>query len=291
MRRVLQAALVVLVSLGACTYVDPDPGWAERKTQVPPIGSFAPPTAEIDGIDPPAPADRVEKGDRILYGVAFEKGETRRSWLVHVEVEDPRFEPRRTRDGTTRYLLRMSVRVCDDTGAELGRDLITVSRHDLVFGLFRACRGDEPEDATGDAPLAWRIPADVRGDLALRNMLRVVRESAVLYDILWTVLDKPSIFSVIGNLGVRVSVHEDFAKARELAPLTIAGQTFAGYELPVELRLNGLPALRSRVLVTEPNSPLNLSAGILRLDAFQPSDPTARVSIRVLAARRADGSR
>lgn len=283
----MRPAFLALALPCACAYVDPDPGWADRKAAAGPVAAFASPTPDLRGIDPPASADRVEKGDRILYGVAFEKGGTKRSWLVHVEVEDPRFEPRPTRYGTILYMLRMSVRVCDETGAEVGRDLITVSRRDLVFGLFRACRGDEPEDATGDAPLLWRIPVDVRGDLALRNMLHVVRESAVLYDILWTVLDKPSVFSVIGNLGVRVSVHEDFAKAQQLAPLTIAGQTFAAYELPVELQLNGRPALRSKVVVAEPASPLNLSAGILRLDAFQPSDPTARVSIRVLAARRA----
>ena len=283
----MRPACLALASLCACAYVDPDPNWADRKAAAAPATAFTSPTQDLRGIDPPASADRVEKGDRILYSVAFEKGGTRRSWLGHVEVEDPRFDPRPTRYGTTLYMLRMSVRVCDETGAEVGRDLITVSRRDLVYGLFRACRGDEPEDATGDAPLLWRIPVDVRSDLALRNMLHVVRESAVLYDILWTVLDKPSIFSVIGNLGVRVSVQEDFAKARLLAPLTLEGQTFAVYELPVELQLNGRPALRSRLLVTEPASPLNLSAGILRLDAFQPSDPSARVSIRVLAARRA----
>jgi hypothetical protein len=55
----------------------------------------------------------------------------------------------------------------------------------------------------------------------------------------------------------------------------------------VELQLNDVPALRSKLLVTEPRSPLNLSAGILVVDAFQPSDPSARVTIRVLAARRA----
>jgi hypothetical protein len=73
--------------------------------------------------------------------------------------------------------------------------------------------------------------------------------------------------------------------------MTIDVQQFPVYELAVELRLNGLPALRSKFLVTEPQSPLNLSAGILGMDAFQPSDPSARVSLRVLAARRApDGS-
>ena len=100
------------------------------------------------------------------------------------------------------------------------------------------------------------------------------------------VIDKPSVLSVIVHLGVRVSVRHRFDKAQPLAPVAVGGRQVAVYELPVELQLNGVPALRSKVLVTEPRSPLNLSAGILGMDAFQPRDPTARVSSRVRAARR-----
>lgn len=60
--------------------------------------------------------------------------------------------------------------------------------------------GDEPpSDGTSEADRVFQIPIDVEATLALLNMLTVIRESAVLYDILWTVIDKPSILSVIGN--------------------------------------------------------------------------------------------
>ena len=117
-------------------------------------------------------------------------------------------------------------------------------------------------------------------------MLKVIRDSDVLFDVLLEVIDKPSVLSVIVNFGVRVSVRHRFDKAQALAPVAVGGREFPVYELPVELQLNGVPALRSKLLVTEPRSPLNLSAGILGMDAFQPSDPSARVSIRVVAARR-----
>lgn len=291
-------ALLAFASLAACAYVDPDPLWAERRARVAEAQAFTLSTRELRGIDPPAPADRVAKGDRILYGIEFEKGGSRRNWLVHVEVDDPEFQPRQRRDGSTYCMLRLAVRVCDEAGAEVGRDLVTVSRRDLVAGLFRACH-EQPQAPAADASLgsrwsaeaaaggSWQLPADVAAGLALANMLAVIRKSKVLFDVLWTVIDKPSVFSVIFNLGVSVSVLEDFTKAQRLAPVTIDDQEFEVYELPVELQLNGLPALRSKVLLTEPKSPLNLSAGILGIDAFQPSDPAVRVSIRVLAARRA----
>ena len=80
----MRLAFLALASLSACAYVDPDPGWADHGAQVAPVAALASPTPDLRGIDSPAHADRVEKGDRILYSVAFEKGETRRTWLVHV---------------------------------------------------------------------------------------------------------------------------------------------------------------------------------------------------------------
>lgn len=280
----MRPALLALAALTACAYVDADPHWAARPAQFVEATVFAT-GRERRGIDPPAPADRVEKGDRILYGIEFDKGGARHDWLVAVEVVDPRFEPRQLRDGSTVCSLRLDVQVRDEAGTEVGRELVTVSRRDLVSGLFAACPGAS-RDPNG-APDASRYPDDSAATLALLNMLHVIRKSPVLFGILRRVIDTPPILSIVVNLGVSVSLRTDFAAARTLPPVAIDGQQFPVYELPVELLLNDRPALRSKLLVTRPRSPLNLSAGILGLDAFQPSDPDARVSIRVLAARRA----
>ena len=89
------------------------------------------------------------------------------------------------------------------------------------------------------------------------------------FDILWTVIDKPSIFSVIRNLGVRVSVFQDFDKARELAPMAVEGREFPAYELPVELRLNG--ALVDAFALSEGDS--FMSRPISAADAFAQPGP------------------
>ncbi|HLU40128.1 MAG TPA: hypothetical protein VK081_12150 [Planctomycetota bacterium] len=272
--------------LAGCSYVEHDHGWAVRPARIAAAHAF-PSSTRVHGVDPPAPPQRIPEGDCILYGIEFEKGDVRRDWLVHVEVEDAEFEPRANRFGDRHASLRLAVRVTDETGAEVGRDVVTVSREDLLAGLVDACRG-ESHVVRGST----RLRADVAAVLALRNMLAVMRESEVLSDILWTVIDKPSLFSVIRNFGVRVSLGADFEGAREAARMLLGGDPPAGrvvpvHEVPVELQLNGVPALRAKVLATEPDSPLNLGAGIVGIDAFQPSDPAARVCIRVLAARRA----
>lgn len=282
-----RVALLVVSSLAACAYVDPDPTWADREARVVDASAFAPRRSELHRIDPPTSADRIEDGDRILYGVELTKGGATRHWLVEVTVDDAEFETGRTRSGGIRRTLRLAVRVCDGAGNEVGREMVTVSREDLVFGLFSVCRGDERPRAEDDATLPFgAIPPEITAKLALMNMLTVIRRSEVLFGVLWEVIDKPSFFSVVSNLGVRVSVHTQFDAAEERAPFPLAGDDLPVYELPVELRLNDVPALRTKILVTEPRSPLNLSAGILAIDAFQPSDPDARVSIRVIAARR-----
>lgn len=88
----MRPALFALAALTACAYVDPDPAWADRQARFVDAQAFTPAKDELRGIDLPAPADRVEKGDRILYGIEFDKGGTKRNWLVHVEVVDPQFE-------------------------------------------------------------------------------------------------------------------------------------------------------------------------------------------------------
>src|SRR5512134_207082 len=65
----MRPTLFVLAGLAACAYVDPDPAWADRQARFVDAQAFAPAKDELRGIDPPAPADRVEKGDRILYGI------------------------------------------------------------------------------------------------------------------------------------------------------------------------------------------------------------------------------
>lgn len=281
----MRSALLLVVLTAACAWVDPDPAWADRPAGFAEASWQAPAAIPLQGFDPPAPAERVANGDRIVYRVQLEKGDTRRSWLVHAEVEDAEYMSCTLRDGSRSCMLRIRVRVDDESGAEVGRDLVGMSREDVVFGLFRACRGDQWSAAEIGSSFAV-VPLVQRAHLGLLNMMQVIQGSKVLFSVLRQVIDPPSLLSILTNLGVWVRTDVRFDKAVALEPVEIDGHRYPVYELPVELQLNRQPALRCKVLVAEPDSPLNLSAGILGIDAFQPSDPTARVTIRVVAARR-----
>lgn len=62
----------------------------------------------------------------------------------------------------------------------------------------------------------------------------------------------------------------------------------ATFELPVQLTVNRVPALRCKFFVTEPKSPLNLCAGVVAVTAWHPRDPDTELRMRLLAARRAE---
>ncbi len=285
----LRTVLITVGSLlAACTYVDPDPDWSDRKLTFIQDAAFSSNQRSIEGVDSPASADRIEKGDRILYGIELVKRGKTRKWIIDVKVADPKAKTWKRRDGTEHYSMLFDVRVHNEAGEEVGRDQIAVSRSQLVFGLMRACRGEEdpPPEVSEGMITAW-VSVDYRAAFAMSNMLKVIRKSKVLFSILWQIIDLPSFGSMLSNLGVRVSIDSQFDKAQEIDPVKLGGHTYEAYEVPVELQLNGTPALRCKLRVTEPQSPLNLSAGILSIAAFQPSDPSARVSIRVLSARRA----
>lgn len=285
--------------LAACATVDADPEWMLRPSRLVPVSAFEDAVRELEGVDPPRADAPVEKGDRILYAVELTEGASKQRWMVYVDVRDPEFEPHLRRDGSTRYRLLLRVRVCDAAGVEIGQDDVVVDRDDLLTGLVRACRGERAEPqpvpewmklgVVEGRPL-WTPAADsVQNNaiLALRNLLRVILGSEVLYDVLWDVVDKPSLVSVLAEGGAKVSMTRDFERARAIAPVALAGREYLAYELPVELRINGAPALRCALVVTEPESPMHLSAGILGIDGHRPSDPDVRVALRVLAARRA----
>jgi len=168
---------------------------------------------------------------------------------------------------------RVHATVCDADGRALGDDTVLLHALELEHGLVAACRGDGPAETR-------------RAISALRSVLHVVRGSAALRALLWQVVDLPSLFSLLWHFGVKVSLAENFAGSQRGAATALGAATVATWEAPLELRLNGAPALRCRVLVTDPDAPWALCAGIVAIQAASPSHPERTVTMRLLGARR-----
>jgi hypothetical protein len=267
---------------GACAVSDPDPEWIGRQeAEAIAVPEFAVPAALLLGIDAPLPECPLRRGDTLTFGLRLDDHGDVRDWYVRIAVVEPELE------GPTVARVDASVHAAD--GALLGRDVLQVSVRALSNGLARACRGEgeRPGDAAPSTMGFGAVPESMRATLALMNLLQVVRRSDVLFDVLYEVIDKPSWLSVLLHFGVRVSVAAHFDRARAAAPFATAHGEVPAWEVPLELKLNGAPALRSVVTVVDPDSPFGLGAGVVALRAFRPSDPEVTFTMRLLSARRA----
>src|SRR5690606_8527762 len=109
--------------------------------------------------------------------------------------------------------------VMDEHGAELGRSQPCLPRDFLSQGIASACKlvrsrmhslarigleqGEAVYDVINMRPLAEATVSAVA-------LLQVVQEDSVLAPILWQVIEKPSVWSVITNLGVDVMLRPSF---------------------------------------------------------------------------------
>lgn len=127
----------------------------------------------------------------------------------------------------------------------------------------------------------------VQGVGGLAALLQVVQRSESLSDVLWAVVRKPSWLSVLFRGGsVELSIDADFSKAERVAsglPPPLDG--LPAYAIPIELTLNGSPALACRMIACPPGPPLRLLGGIVRLEGVHPDHPQRRVVVSVVGGR------
>ena len=99
----------------------------------------------------------------------------------------------------------------------------------------------------------------------------------------FTVVEKPNLFSVIRHLGVSVLVS---ARSGTAGPvLHLGGREVATSVLPIDLDVNGSRALCVHVVCAKSEAPGSVVAGIVGAVARHPSEPRSAV-LRLLASRR-----
>ena len=300
----MRASVAAVLALAACTAVDPDPQWllrapAAAEASLAPEVEFTVPAALELGFDDQVAGGRIAAGDRVLFGVRLDRdGETEvryvQATVLAFEDEEWVIPPHTFVNATDAPITARSRRarvratVHDADGSVLGEDSVRLDPSDLERGIACACRGDAlTEDygtfATPEVEQATRSAMAIQ---TLRNVLRVARGSPSLRALLYQVVDVPSLFSVLWHFGVRVSLAENFAGTQRGPATALGPSTVATWQAPIELRLNGAPALRCRLLVADPHSPLALCAGVVAITAASPSHPQRTVTMQLLGARR-----
>lgn len=155
------------------------------------------------------------------------------------------------------------------------------SRRDLEEGSQLAmATGWTEED---ERAIAGTVPA-------LMEYFDIAARSPGIRDLVWDLVEKPSAWSVVRRIGrveSGITFHSKGVEpvAGDPWALTAAAALF---KIPFTLEVNGQPGLQCVLVVTQPQSPLLITAGIVGLAVQSPGDDSRRLVLRVIAARAAE---
>lgn len=184
-------------------------------------------------------------------------------------------------------------RYCESAPLIAGREKAAGLEHSVYYAFFGGSRRPKPKAiesgrkaaaAFGLTPEEERLNFSVY--FALRSFYQAASEIPSCRDVLEQVLQKPSFWSIAGQLGLNATFKYGWQGVRILPAGRFPVSTPV-YVLPVSLALNGQPALVAELAVTSTRPPLRNCAGIVALVAGHPTDARKLVFMRLLSARTA----
>ncbi len=116
---------------------------------------------------------------------------------------------------------------------------------------------------------------------ALESYFTIVQQTEGLSDILFKLIDLPSMWSIARNRGVTVNFQFGHKAIRE-RPVAAGNPV---YEIPVALELNDQDALHITLVATRPRPPLLACAGIIGLVATRPGAKDTYLAVQLLSAK------
>lgn len=151
----------------------------------------------------------------------------------------------------------------------------------MQIGLMESCAlatGPLKEDELTDEQRPQYIKQYMSHLGSLLAMTQMFHESAAMQKLMLQTIQIPSWWSLLTQ-GVNLQPTVDIMGAERV--LTDYG---AGYRVPVELAINGDPALYATITAVEPRGPLILCSGIIAVDGFAPHRPDEILSVRYVGS-------
>ena len=270
---------------------------AAQQLQIPTSGIAARATGEL------------MPGDRVSFAVELDQAGVRKQWLLLLTVAKPARgglihlpRPVQIKLGSGRVMSLLSplteadLQISGPYGnAERPRTKVSsIQLHEtfLRYGFARTSEiGIREKLDFGTETAEQRLSKEeferhLVGYVALWSFLAIVQEESALAEILWAVVDTPSPLAVLfSGFAITLGIHPRFAAAQPAATvLRETAEPWPGFKVPIDLTANDTPALRCELAVTDPQRPLTACAGIVSLQAVNPSDPAKKLRIWVLAA-------
>jgi hypothetical protein len=267
----------------------------------------------ILGIEGLAGDSAGQPGNSVTFLVTLKKSHQAKQWLVQLKISGLTAKERASiqhgtfaitmsggrhfdfeTDANTALEVRTAGPFADDSAApDEKRARAMVGQDFLRLGLDRSCaaflRMDEAarKDAPKKAPPPALSEEEARAFAgifpALATFVQEIQGTPGVDEILWAIMDKPSVWSMIRHGGkVQVTVNVD--NPAVVDPAAWQSPDPPSYRLPVTIGVFDQPALRCFLFVTSARPPLVASAGIVGIVAVPPSRPEDRLEIRLIAA-------
>jgi hypothetical protein len=261
-----------------------------------------------------AGAGNARVGDEVTASVVLRDGARTRHWLVHLRIAEPTSKEIAAHPPQTRTMTATSGRVYSfATGGGLAVDIQTlgpaeagqtrppavkrarafVSPDLLAIGLDQSCRAmlqlaaDHKTDAPGAQKLSESDERAVLGFFpALMTFFQTVEKSPGLRDILWDLIEKPSVWSFVKRRGIDLGLQLGDNSVAIAALPAWQGPALPQYRMSFELKINDVPAVECSLFVTQPIPPLLTTAGIIGIVAQPPGKPEKQLEIRLVGSRR-----
>ena len=306
----LTARIVPLLCAGCAAA--PAPIAAPSPSTVPTLGAGEFPGLPDRAFDARSDDPTWQSGDAVVFALRLRKGDEVRRWLLRLEVlvgeelvalqdngaegtiafwQERTWEyevtvrgEREQRQLRSRVLL-VGVHVADEQGRELTRSVVQLPSTFLGRGLLPAI-----EQSLAAAASAAPAPLDaepvVGAMLGAMSLLHVVQEDDALATYFWQVVEKPSVWSLLTNLGVRATLSMPFEQSVRAERLPDGlPPTREAFLVPLRIDVNGSPALLADVLACDASRPYALSGGMIAATARHPSDADLTFELQLVSAR------
>jgi hypothetical protein len=203
-------------------------------------------------------------------------------WTVHVNGSPRAFASRQC---------RVTATVADADGAVLAQTAPQLPWQCLARGCAVACWqvdravAGRPE-LRGTDGLYAHLDANLLAEAVVSTMslVQVAQHDTVLAPLLWQVVQRPSLWSLVTGLGAHIVVRPRFHECQALGD--DRGGAGPCWRLPIDVAVNDTPALRAELVVAAADPPRALCAGIVAAVARHPVDPGIAFTAVLLAARR-----
>jgi hypothetical protein len=283
-----------------------------------PIARFAAGTRLVEGFDAFEPGRGWSPGDTVLLGIAMDAPGVSREWYIKATAigdlpiksgdQIALFSPRDSvrvryagKNGAAEHrwvrvdynLVPVMVELFDAEAKLLSQNLAMMPEMCLQYGMIdnielqRDGRGfydsvTVPPDG-GELVAGEEQKRFLAGWVAMMKLPDFLHRES-MQGVLWQLIERPSLFSLLRNGGVSLGLGMDARRAELVEPPPL-GLPAPVYRVPLEVEVNGATAMNCELMLARAVPPLGPCNALIGLDAVNPRDGRKRVTVRLLAAR------